>query len=457
MLEEVPDSKVPAFKEQCWFLVERVAASTQIRRSARLRDLLLYVGRQSLFEPSPRLQEQQVGESVFGRADAYDTSQDNIVRVNMTELRKRVDQYFAGDGVEEAIVFAIPRGSYGPEFRKRHSDAFDQMLQEQEAESPVAETSPAAQEGVLPVPLLLPPPTVPAETGSRRKRFKRLGWIGFGAMLLVIAGLLEENHRLERRLHPWNSQPALRAFWKPFFGQGRITDLVLADSSFALAQDLTHRQLSLNDYLSYRYEQAESVTPATAEAKEQEHRDLKMILGRSTGSLGDFRVAMRIAQLDEGQATQLRSARDYSADSLRHDNAILLGSPRSNPWVEIFADRMSYKFGVSADRTQALIRIEHPQNNELAEYSSLSDPATKSGYCVIALLPNLSGGGDTLIIAGTDSQATEAAGEFLTNEMALEQLLTRLKRDRFGHFQLLLRTERLNATPLGAEIVSVRP
>src|SRR6202034_919029 len=104
-------------------LFERVAASEQFSRSARLRDFLLYVGRQSLKEGCPEIHEQEIGAKVFGRPDSYDRASDNIVRVNATELRKRIDSYFALEGAKETLIFEIPRGGYKPVFRRRQSES----------------------------------------------------------------------------------------------------------------------------------------------------------------------------------------------------------------------------------------------------------------------------------------------------------------------------------------------
>lgn len=448
ILTNSTDTHSPLQTERAWQLLERVSLATQFRRSTRLRDLLFYLGQQSLYEDSPRLLEQQIGEKVFGRPTGYDTSQDNIVRVNMTELRKRVELFFAQEGMDESLLFEIPRGSYRLVFRTRQPDPFDKLLeQERPGDVPVANHEPLPTSASI--------STVPLETTPRSRLSLGLA-VAIGLLLLVVVGLLVRVHRLETRLHPWASQNAVRLFWKPFLAEGKRTDVVLADTSFALAQDMTRQQLSLNDYLNYRYQQAQGSGPTTPEAREQERRDLQFVLGRNSGSIGDFRVALRVASLDEAGETKISSSRDYSADALRRNTSILLGSPRSNPWVELFTDKLAYKFGVSPDRTEALILVEHPQAGEQSQYSSLSDPGTKVGYCVIALLPNLSGGGDTLIIAGTDSQATEAAGEFLTSDAALQEVLRKLRRNDFGHFQLLLRTARLNGTPLGAEVISIR-
>ena len=105
----------------CWSVIERVAATPSLKRAARLREFLLYVATKSLKEGRSNIHEQEIGETVFGRARAYDTSQDNIVRVSATELRKRVDAYFATEGNTEPIIFEIPRGTYMPAFRMREN------------------------------------------------------------------------------------------------------------------------------------------------------------------------------------------------------------------------------------------------------------------------------------------------------------------------------------------------
>ena len=63
-------------------LIDRIAGSAQFRRSARLRDFLLYVGAQSLKDGCPDIHEQEIGAKVFGKPLAYDRGQDNIVRVS---------------------------------------------------------------------------------------------------------------------------------------------------------------------------------------------------------------------------------------------------------------------------------------------------------------------------------------------------------------------------------------
>ena len=113
------DTEPPPSIEDRRALIERVAASEQFSRSTRLRDFLLYVGKQSLKEGCPEIHEQEIGARVFGRPASYDRSADNIVRVNATELRKRIESYFESKGANEPLVFEIPRGAYRLVFHRR--------------------------------------------------------------------------------------------------------------------------------------------------------------------------------------------------------------------------------------------------------------------------------------------------------------------------------------------------
>jgi hypothetical protein len=163
----------------CRTVLERVAASSSLKRAARLREFLLFVGNQSLKEGRNDIHEQEIGETVFARQRSYDTSQDNIVRVSATELRKRVDAYFAGEGSAEPLIFEIPRGSYLPTFRLRES------------------VSP----GVLPLAMAAPEPMHSREALLSRPPV--LPWIlSAVAVLLAIACILlwRQNSMLQQRL-----------------------------------------------------------------------------------------------------------------------------------------------------------------------------------------------------------------------------------------------------------------
>ena len=90
--------------DTCWKVLEGAAASDHLKRATRLKEFLYYVGKRSIKEGSSEIHEQEIGQAVFGRKDSYDTSQDNIVRVSATELRRRVEAYFAAEGKDEPLI-----------------------------------------------------------------------------------------------------------------------------------------------------------------------------------------------------------------------------------------------------------------------------------------------------------------------------------------------------------------
>ena len=434
-------------------LLGRVVESTPFRRSTRLRDFLIYVGNEVVLHGAQDLHEQQIGTAVFGRSDSYDTSQDNIVRVNATELRKRLETYFAGEGLGEPLIFEIPRGTYSPVFRLRPRTPINLPVEEPSiVEGLVLPEDPSTQEA-------LPPPSnaFPSAIPASRKRLEAalVLIILFLAAWLVFDGRRNEQNQLA--LHKWQSGPALSAFWGNFFGRKMPPEVVLADSSFGLAQDVLHKQLSLAEYLNFRYRAAESTMPLSSEASQQQRKDLAVIFSRSTGSIGDFRVARRITELQTGyDGTRLVFAREYAGHRLRWNNTIFVGSSRSNPWVELFEDRMQYHIRQSHDSAPSVVAVDNPTAAEQDRYPFSADVETKTAYCVIVFLPNPTNTGNTLIIAGTDSQATEAGGDFMTSEEDLEKLQTLLKQQSFPYFQILLQISRANGTPLESKIVSYR-
>src|SRR5690348_11508015 len=76
-------------------LLQRVLWSPQIEKSTRIRDLLTYLCERTFEEPAAEIHEQEIGQRVFGRPPAYETAVDNVVRVTVSQARKKLEQYFA--------------------------------------------------------------------------------------------------------------------------------------------------------------------------------------------------------------------------------------------------------------------------------------------------------------------------------------------------------------------------
>ena len=437
------------YSEVCWALLERILASPQLRRATRLREFLLFVGQRSIKDGLEQIHEQEIGANVFGRAAEYDTSLDNIVRVNASELRKRIEDYFVTDGAGETLVMDIPRGSYRPVFRPRAvSPVLDRRVEPGPQTPELFDR--AAAEATAKKALEITGP-------ARSTRERSLLVVAALVIVALAAGcwyLWRENHALRQSLNSNGPQgaPAINGFWSEFLSARPNTDIILADTSFALIEDITKRSIPLSEYLSRNY-----VNTIQAPILSPDRRaDLAMIVQRNNGSLGDFRAAQRVLALDPpGKNFHVYSARDYTPALVKQDNIILIGARKSNPWVDLFAGGLTFTAVYDTDRQRDFIQNKAPAGGEQASYEAMPLPST-GGYCVISYLPNPQQTGKVLILAGTDSAATEGAGDFLTSEDQLSRFEKLLHVTTLPYFELVLKTTNLNGTPIDAQIIAYR-
>ena len=97
---------------------KKVAASSGFSNAERMRRFIDFVVNTTLDGKAETLKEYLIGVEVFGRTD-FDPRTDTIVRVEARRLRKKLDEYYAGDGRLDPVLITIPPGSYVPVFEMR--------------------------------------------------------------------------------------------------------------------------------------------------------------------------------------------------------------------------------------------------------------------------------------------------------------------------------------------------
>jgi hypothetical protein len=432
--------------QACAEVLGRVLASAQLKRSARLREILAYVGRRALEDGSTLIREQEIGIEVFGRLEGYDTSTDNIVRVNATELRKRIDAYFEVEGADEPVIMELPRGNYVPVFRYRPVES--QRVMGSQVLTTVPPVGP-------PHPVLFPPDT----PHSKPRRWVVAAAIVAGLAIAVLGAtclvLWNQNRAMYRLLYPWQSNPSVQAFWSGFLDGNPSTDIVVADTSFNLFQRLSKQSFSFQDYLSRSYAsqvQAQHLDPDMRGA-------LSLLARRTLISRGGFAMAQHFGGLDPlGNRIHIYFARNYLPSLVKRDNVILLGSQLSNPWVSIFEGSLNFTFqhALNAIETPGIPHASVVNRIPAAGEQAIYTPSGPAGYCTIAYLPNPDHNGRVLMIQGTNSEAAQGCGDFLLSESGLSAFRKELGGQEFPSFELLLKTSQVNETPITATMVAYR-
>jgi len=96
--------------------LKAVISSEAFVGSKRCQDFLRLVVVHALAGELDDLRERMIGVEMFGRPVDYDTSNDAVVRVRATEVRKRLAQYYREAGSDSVVRIELPPGSYVPEF-----------------------------------------------------------------------------------------------------------------------------------------------------------------------------------------------------------------------------------------------------------------------------------------------------------------------------------------------------
>lgn len=425
--------------DERWRLAQRVAASRQFVRSPLLSRFLLHIVAETVGGRADQITEHQIGVHVFDRPSTYRTVEDNIVRNYARQLRRRLAEYFADDGLEEALQISIPLGGYVPQFTPLVSD----KTELQAGKTPVSIRS---QESGR-----VSPPDIQTAAGSHSRSISRVLWLGLCATLLIAMSWYL-GWRFGRQ-HPTDVvKNAASPLWASVFARTRNTYIVPADAGLNLLEDLSRQPLTLADYIAGSY--ANLKLPAM-----DPHSRGDLTTQRFT-SFVDLQIVSALSRLPEynPERTILRFPRDLRVDDLRNANAIIIGSVGSNPWAAVAQASANFRIVYPDGMQEAMIVDAKPRNGEQAEYVSHWDEPAHQTYALISCLPNLDGSGRLLFLQGLDVAGTQAAAEALLHPAAIAPILHRAERrdGSLGYFEILLRTTSLESSAIRTEVVGSR-
>jgi hypothetical protein len=409
-----------------WHLVERILVTLPFQKSTNLHGLLEYLAEHSIRGRADALTERQIGIAVFGKPAGYSPAEDSAVRVHVRQLRLRLHEYFACDGRSETLVVDIPKGSYVLEFHEP-----------QLGPRPVYEPVPA-----VPAPLL----------PQKRSRVKNaVLWIACAAALICAFGWYRS-----AKLSPGASLAwPLNAILPP----GSQTKIVLSDGNTSTLRFLDQKEITLDDYLQ----------PGLRKSLIPQHLDpnvstvLNYIADSQLTSFADLAVTSTLLKLAGPRANQLVlcSARDLDRRDLEHGNYVFVGSPMSNPWVSLFADRLNFEVTEDGVGGRMYFRNKKPLSGEQNSYEGLTRTGSAGeDYATLALLPSSIGPGNVLIFQGLRQEGTEALAVLLADagdRAQLERALGVGDNSRTSpYFEALVRVQAVAGAPVSINIVAIR-
>jgi TolB-like protein/tetratricopeptide (TPR) repeat protein len=96
--------------------LERILRSDEFADTPRLQEFLSYVVDETLQGREDRIKGFTIAHDVFHRDDPDDAQSTPIVRVEAGRLRRRLDDYYQGEGQRDPLRIQIPKGGYVPRF-----------------------------------------------------------------------------------------------------------------------------------------------------------------------------------------------------------------------------------------------------------------------------------------------------------------------------------------------------
>jgi hypothetical protein len=449
-LSESPTDRVHSgisVEDERWTLVQRILASRHFQKAPQLREILLYLSRRTLEDSPGTISEHDIGCNVLGRRPDFNSNEDNIVRVQVRHLRKKLEDYFSTEGLEEQLVVLIPKGTYVPRFEPRRPQTAQQPAVRADSVYPepgrALEMVPPAAKSPYPWPVLAVLSAL----------------IVALAVTTIVFWRQKEAIRLATPVSGQFPSPPGDVLWSKMFAPGQEVTIVASDTCFVMLQDILDLDIPLSDYLSGAYPL--KLISSVHDRKLREA--LQLISSRRYTSLGDMSVAEKVLELGHryNRMAKIRYARYLDAREFKTGNFVLIGSRRGIPWLQLFEPQLNFSLEQSPGSRKYYFRNKAPRPGEQVSYGIGSDGnATAESYAVIALLPNLAGTGYVLLLSGITMEMTEAAGELVTSP-EFSSVLSKMLNSGVGdapasYMEILLQAKAIPGTTRASKIICSR-
>jgi hypothetical protein len=397
-----------------------ILASPEFKASRRCQDFLKFVVERTIAGVSEGLKERTIGIEVFGRPPSYDTSADGIVRLNASEVRKRLAIYYADPAQHPELRISLPVGSYVPQFSRIEK-------------APGNGTLAHASDASLPGPVLVNGIALPPETLHNLKPRRRLV---FWTVAIVLVAALASVRWFDLR----PSQTIVDQFWQPLLqAPGPILIVPAYVPVYAPASDTPAYVPGSNALPSVL---SASITPR--------HDPFTLLTDQYVGG-GDLVAAVQVSSMlmRLRHPINLRMSAQVSLDDLRNTPTVLIGYS-STQWADV---TNKFRFFVD-DSTFGMIRdngkptdwyphhetLQHHTDEDYAVISRAFDPETRSML---------------ILISGCMQYGTEGAARLITSPELLSAALRGAPKDwQQKNIQLVIQLDVVANSPASSKVVA---
>ncbi len=441
LAENPPYQPFQATQEEMRQALDRVLNSKHFAHAPMKQKFLRQICDFHLNGRGADLNEYLIGREVFDRDDSYNPATDPIVRVGAHGIREKLELYYQKEGANDEIRINIPVGSYEPSFVRQPSLA-------------------VAQEVVVPTPSSPSIQAPPAPAQEKRRPWANLT---IGALLLVVAGLAYYSIDLRRQVRAVaESQEVYKPVWDPFLDNAYPTLLVLSNPPVFRFLNNSDPDVIVKKSLPLTAEQADEAfqaLPNKSIIRIIQTPRLALTLDTYTG-IGEAIGVHRVTDLfrSVNKSILLKQSRTASAEDLKDQNVIILGSAWVNNWSGKLPAKEDF---VNSDN----VTIENlsPLPGEQSGYKPVFDERTGKlieDYALITVGPNVSDKNTVMVLAGLHSEGTAAAAEYITSKHYLNELNQRLLQMGADggtpkHYQALLKVGVENGIPTTISLLSV--
>ncbi len=450
-MREIPE--VPSATELStdprWQLAQRVADSSNLRKCPKLRAFLLYVCENTLLGTAGNVREQLIGSKVFGRSADYNLNDDNIVRVEARELRKRLEAYFSGEGLEEPIVIVIPKGGYVPEFRPREQPAEETEIGSEDlAEAATVEGGDSKTPRPLPLALAATAVILAAVAI----------WLGI------------DDWRLRATYRsPAGTRAEDYSFYADLLGplgaSSRETLLVLSNPKVVLyfGSDSPDPVVKGSGHTVQAPPQLKGIFSDALNNLDRNSRYQFLQATREdyTG-MGEAIAAFHLGRLLHlvSRPVRLTQGRFLTWERVPQENLILLGAPHINDWTH--QNVGTSNFNIVSNGVENV----KPRAGEPGKYLVRLEPGAKPGsaltdYGVVKRFASPYGF-SLLLLAGCSSPGTGGAGEFFANPAKMKAVHDRIRAAAPGKpfpstWEVVIKIDVRDGLPVETTAVAFRP